>query len=246
MASAAPKEGLEINVTGSGYVVHAADRAILVLQAQSRQLPSPAEASAAVTSTANVLREAILPHCYQDNTAGHAMGGAAISHYSMSTLDTSNHQQRPDKDGNMFPTTYSARVEFHIKFSDFDVLNTLATKFSAMENIKIQKINWCLTDDTLNGIRGSARKLAAQDAIQRGWDYAEVFARVPAEDLAKKVVATSVKEETYYSQSTRPQLHYGKKLRMEGTHPQGREELQFQPEDVRLEAKVSARFIVGV
>lgn len=238
---------LEINVTGTGYTVRKAERAILVLQATCEKKPTPAEASAAVTQTANILREAITPYCPQDGATGQTLPGAAISHYSMSTLDTSsytNQREGSGRDGKgpIYDVTYSARADFHIKFADFDILDTLATKFSAMNNVRISRINWCLTDDTLASIKGGARKLAAQDAIQKACDYAAVFAGLEEEHMGK-VKALEIKEDQYYSQSTRPQLHYGKAQRHSMTNT-NKEELQFQPEDVRLEVKVNAKFVV--
>jgi hypothetical protein len=240
---------LEIHVTGTGTAIRRAERGILVLQAQSQQLATPEEASAVVTSTANKLRDAIAPYCPQDEETGHTKEDAAISHYSMSTLDTSSSRERrpagngaPDQ-APKYDVTYSACAEFNIKFSDFGALDKLATQFSAMENIRIHRITWALTDATLASIEGGARKRAGQDALQRARDYAEVFADLSTEDAVAKVKAIEVKESQYYQQSTRPQLHYGKKQRIRGALLE-RAELQFEPEDVRLEIKVEGKFVV--
>lgn len=58
---------MEINITGSGHTIRPAERAILVLQATSADHATAAEASAAVTVTANMLMEQIKPHCPQDD-----------------------------------------------------------------------------------------------------------------------------------------------------------------------------------
>lgn len=58
---------LDINITGSGHTIHPAERAILVLQATSTDHATAAEASAAVTASANMLMEQIKPHCPQDD-----------------------------------------------------------------------------------------------------------------------------------------------------------------------------------
>lgn len=243
---------LQINVTGTGNTLRPAERAILTLQVSSPDLYTAAEASAVVTLTASMIREAITPHCPQDKATGQTATGAAIVHYSMSTLDT-NRRTRPRngaKDANekeKYEMVYTANVQFNIKFAKFDVLGALATDFSAMENVKIQKIEWHLTDATLTSINGEARKRAAADAIQRAYDYAEVFAGVKKQDLKARVKAVSVKEDSYYSRDTRPQLHIGKRqMYVEGVREYGKEELQFQPEDVRLSVKVDGTFVVEV
>jgi len=231
---------LEISINGTGTSIHAAERAILSLNAQSEQLATQAAASEVVTATANALREIIMPFCPQDEATGRTLPDAPIVHYSMSTMDTTSHPHR-DNDSKIAEHRYSARAEFKIKFQDFGVLNNLATRFSAMQNIKISRIDWSLTDVTFDSIKGGTRKRAAQDAIQRAWDYAAVFADIAADDLKKKVRPVSVNEQGYYQQGTRPQLHYGKGMR---GHRTTTEELQFEPEDVRLEVTVNAKFVV--
>ncbi|KAH7381222.1 hypothetical protein DE146DRAFT_681775 [Phaeosphaeria sp. MPI-PUGE-AT-0046c] len=241
---------IEINVTGTGSAIRRAERGILVLQAQSQYLPTAEEASASVVSTANALREAIAPYCPQDELTGSIQENAAISHYSMSTLDTSNHRERRPDPGDkyekaIYDTLYNARADFNIKFSDFSALDKLATQFSAMPNVRIQGIQWKLTDATLASIEGGARKKAAQNALQRARDYAEVFADLSTEEAARKVRAVDVRESSHYQQSTRPQLHYGKTRRGHG-EVVGREELRFEPEDVSLEVKVEGKFVVEI
>lgn len=241
---------LEINVTGTGTAIRRAERGILILQAQSQQLSTAEEASALVTATANTLRDAIAPYCPQDEETGRTKEDAAISHYSMSTLDTTSHRERrpnsnPTKDETpRYDTTYSARAEFNIKFSDFDALDKLATQFSAMQHVQIKRIDWRLTDATLTSIEGSARKGAAKNALQRARDYAEVFADISAKEAVSRVKAVDVKESSYYQQSTRPQLHLGKAQRINGVSEVHKAELKFEPEDVRLEVKVDGKFVV--
>ncbi|KAF1912076.1 hypothetical protein BDU57DRAFT_523426 [Ampelomyces quisqualis] len=241
---------LEINVQGVGTAIRRAERAILVLKAQSQYLPTPEEASAVVTLTANNLRDAIAPYCPQDEETGKTKENAAISHYSMSTLDTSSHRDRrstasanTQDEPAKYDTTYFARADFNIKFSDFSALDKLATQFSRMENVRIERITWALTDATLQSIEGGARKRAAQNALQRARDYAEVFADLSTEGATTKVRAVDVRESQYYQQSTRPQLHYGKRQRLEGM-VLDKAELQFEPEDVRLQVKVDGKFVV--
>ncbi|OAK96843.1 hypothetical protein IQ06DRAFT_296827 [Phaeosphaeriaceae sp. SRC1lsM3a] len=241
---------IEINVTGTGSAIRRAERGILELQAQSQYLPTAEEASAAVVATANKLRDAIAPYCPQDEETGSTKENAAISHYSMSTLDTSNHRERrPDPNNKLekpiYDTSYYARADFNIKFSDFAALDKLATQFSAMPNVRIQRISWKLTDATLASIEGGARKRAAQNALQRARDYAEVFANLSTEEAARKVKAVDIKENAHYQQSTRPQLHYGKAQRRHGRVVET-EELKFEPEDVSLSVSVDGKFVVEV
>lgn len=229
---------LEINVTGVGTAVHRAERAILTLQATSQQMPTASEASATVTTTANTLRDAIMPYCPQDESTGQTKPNAAISHYTMSSLSTNSHTQYY-ADTKTNEIKYTAHAEFSIKFSDFGVLDKLATQFSAMENVKIQKIEWRLTDKTLEEMRSVARRRAAKDAIQRAKDYAEVFV---GEGKQEAVRAVEVREIGRYGQATRPGLH-----ELKGQRPfVGRErpEMKFEFEDVSVSVNVDGKFIV--
>jgi uncharacterized protein YggE len=235
---------LEIHVSGSGQVTRRAERAILVLQACAEKLSTPTAATTAITHTASVLREAITPHCPSDEASD-----AAISHYSMTTLDTSQvktARKELDEEGKkIYDTAYSARVDFHIKFANFDVLDKLATSFSTMENVRISSVSWRLTEDTLASIKGETRKLAARNAVQRAWDYAEVVGNMTEEEAKQMVKPVEIKEGSHYEQNSRPRLHVGKRQRMTTTEINS-EELRFQPEDVAFEVTVNAKFVVDL
>ncbi|KAH8895804.1 hypothetical protein GQ53DRAFT_838734 [Thozetella sp. PMI_491] len=234
----------EIKLTGTGVSIRPAERAILNLKAESLQTSTPVEASEQVTTVANLIREIISPYCPQEDVAGAPKTDAGISHYSMTTLETSCHYHQARTDQGVTTeasTTYSARAEFNIKFSSFAVLNQLATRFSAMENISIKRLSWHLTNDTADSLKSGTRKKAALDAIQRARDYAEVFCNLTAEEAVARVKPISLTEHANYSHSTRPQLHYGKKERAAKVDEK---ELQFEPEDVSVEVRVDARFHV--
>lgn len=240
---------LQIHVTGTGTAIRRAERGILKLKAETQNVRTAEEASSILTATANKIRDAISPYCPQDEQTGRTREDAGISHYSMSTVHTSSHREKRPYKANeeaTYDTSYYARAEFSIKFSDFSALDKLATQFSAMQNISIDRIDWKLTDATLDAIKGGARELAARNAIQKARDYAEVFAGLGADELETKVKAVVVTENQYYEQSTRPQLHYGKMQRARGEEVVDRRELQFEPEDVRLEVKIDGRFQVEV
>ena len=106
-----------------------------------------------------------------------------------------------------------------------------------MEHVTISSVTWSLTDATKDAIQGTARKRAAQHAIAKAIDYAEVFVGAKPED----VKPFHVHEDSYYNQSTRPHLHRGKGVRSVSAAV---EELQFEPEDVKMQATVTAKFQV--
>jgi uncharacterized protein YggE len=113
----------------------------------------------------------------------------------------------------------------------------MVTKFSAMDHVTISGVSWCLTDATKDAIQGTARKHAAAHAISKAVDYAEAFVGAKKEH----VKPIWVDESGYYNQSTRPHLHREKGVRSVQANV---EELQFEPEDVKMEANVSVKFQV--
>jgi hypothetical protein len=238
--------GFEIHVTGKGSTYRPAERAILVLRASSSKLPSAKEATVVVTNAANTIREIISPFCPSDNSPS-SRENAAIAHYSMSTLHTSNQTQvKRTKDEStggsiQYDTFYAAKAEFHIKFSDFALLGQLATQFSAMEDVTIEKIDWRLTEENERSIHSETRQKAAKDLLERAYDYAMAIANVSESELKDKVKPKKLTESPYYTKSTRPHLHRGKEMYgQEGNS----EEITFQPEDVSLEVTVEGVFIV--
>ncbi|KAK9793532.1 putative SIMPL domain-containing protein [Seiridium cardinale] len=235
---------MEIKLTGTGTT---AERAILNVSASSHEVQTATIASSQVTSTAKAIRELITPHC-PDNPSEQMPSTTAISHYSMSSLQTNSQIQRLPRSHTTDPQpepkiVYTARADFTIKFADFSVLNELATKLSTMENVSIKRIDWHLTDATTDSIKAGTRKAAAKDAIARARDYAEVFGGMTAEEAIKQTIPLSVVESAHYQLSSKPQLHYGKALRL-ATVDRTSEELHFEPEDIRLEVKVEATFKV--
>jgi hypothetical protein len=78
---------LEINIKGTGAVVHPAERAIVSLKAESGHESTPQAASAAITAAAAKIRELVNDHMIHDeNNAIHPE--SAIAHWSMSKLVT--------------------------------------------------------------------------------------------------------------------------------------------------------------
>lgn len=237
---------VEISVDGKGSAIRPAERAIISLSAESPRVSTTAEASEIITSTANRLRELLTPLCPQDEKTRRTLPDAPVVHYSMSSIETASHPVFHYDTKEYEDTLFSAHAGFEIKVQDFAILNKITTTFSSMENVTIKSITWKLTDSTLEAIKGGARKRAGADAIQKAWDYAEVFAGVSGSqvELRRRVRPVAVGENNFgYNEINRPHLHHGKGMRGSRT---ASEELQFEPEDVRLEVSVSARFVVSL
>lgn len=200
----------------------------------------------------NKLVDTIAPYLPRNDASSPNTENAAISHYFMDIRDSTNHHEKQSGSGSSFMvskastyiSTYSGRADLYIDFSDFNVLNTLATQFSVMDNVSIQRITWHLTEATLASVEEIARKGAAKNALQRARDYAEVFADVSAEDAVRKVKAENVTEVSKYEQSTKPQKYYSRKQSVKTKFIKEKAELHYEPEDVVVEVKVHGKFVV--
>lgn len=236
----------EIHVTGKGTTYRPAERAIMVLQVSSSKNSDAQQASTTVTTIAKTIRDMIAPFCPSDNTTN-ARESAAIAHYSMDSLQTSNttHAKRsstePTAGPTIYETLYAAKVTFNIKFSDFAILAKLATEFSSMEHVSVSSIEWKLTEDNEKSIHSETRRKAAYDCLSRANDYAVAIAGVAEAELKERVKPASLTESQYYTYSTRAHLHNSKSM---ASHNVEYELLEFQPEDVSLSVSVDGKFIV--
>jgi uncharacterized protein YggE len=233
-----PMNPFEINVTGHGTCIYPAERVLLELEAKAESQTSQAEASSAVIATANVARDMLNPHYRHNQLTGEPVVGSPIEFYLISTTRPSvstepNSSQTAEK-----LTTYTAQCTINIKFKDFELLNRLATDFSSMKNIRILRVVWYLIDGTIEHVSATARKRAAEDAVAKAADYAVAFAGATRTRLRP----TSVQETKYNVLKSRPVAGRFRVSEELGGPPAATWELQYEPEDVRVEVQVSAKF----
>jgi hypothetical protein len=242
---------LEIKVTGSASAHQLAERATLVLHLQSVNLPTSEDALTGLRSKIDNLVETISPDC-SSSSSPDTTNNAGFASYSLRSLDTNNYRNRQSegtggsflsKSSSTYHMKYSASIEMHIDFADFNILNTFVTQCTGMEMVSIRRVDWHLTETTLGKLQGSARKRSAENALQRARDYAEVFAGLGAEDAVRRVRAVEV-EDGKYEKSTSARVHYGKKQGAVVKFIQKNVELTYEPRDIVVEAEVDAKFVV--
>lgn len=263
---AIPQDGPRIHVNGVGSTSRRAERAVLTLNVVSPCLPTAAEAIDGATKTTSAIKDMIAPHCPHDEWTGEVLPGAPISHYSMSTFNTVKSWPYqypvpmgppmtlpPPPDQAMSKpwepvepiTKFTASATFKIKFTDFSVLNTLATQLGGMDNVTIVDTDWRLTDTTRASIESETRRAAAKHAVQKAHDYAQAFLGVAEADLGKRVRVTDINETSHYSEPSRAaQLRCRQRGASRVPMPRNTDEINFQPEDVKFEVSVDAQFLV--
>ncbi|KAJ4348635.1 uncharacterized protein N0V89_010013 [Didymosphaeria variabile] len=209
--------------------------------------PYPQEADSNVASILNSLCDAIAPYCPYETSTDSANNNAAISHYSIKTLETSQGRDRAQDYGTMsfsskasYKITFTAFADLSIEFRDFALLARLATQIGSMENVKIKSLEWILTPSTRATVEAQARKEAARHAIRKARDYAEVFGGLSEEEAASKVRAVLVKEAVPYKTVTKSKVHIGKAK----SEWMQKSEWDYEPLDVGIEVKVDGRFAV--
>jgi uncharacterized protein YggE len=241
---------LEIKVTGSASAHQPAERATLILHLNTGNHPTSEDALTALTSTINNLVVKFSPYCSSSNEPENI----GIPSYSLYSLDTSNYRDRQSegtsssfltsKASSTYHIKYAASIDLHVDFADFNILNTFVPQFTAMEMVSIRRVDWHLTETTLEELKGTARKRAAQNALQRARDYAEVFAGLGAEDAVGRVRAKEIKEEGKYEERTRTRVHVGKKMGGGMKFIQKNVELTYEPRDVVVNVDVEGKFVV--
>jgi uncharacterized protein YggE len=242
---------LEIAVTGNGATTLPAEHATLTLQIQSRPCPTTEEAPKALEHFITQLSETLALYCPKGEKSGQR---AAIAHYSIGAGDVLTHHERSAESSGFMsvssktPVTksYVAKADMYVVFADFSALDSLATQFNAMDKVRVQGVQWSLSDASLAASRASSRKEAAKDALQRARDYAEALAGLEPAEAVERVKAVHIKEMEKYEISTRPKLWYGRKMGGNGKSvgAKGKAEMYYEPMDVVVSVKVEGRFVV--
>jgi uncharacterized protein YggE len=242
---------LDIKVTGSASAHQLAELATLILHLNISDHPTADEALTALKNKINNLVTVISPHCSPSIDKDHA----GILSYSLRSLNTSNYQERRSDSGSTsfitsrsssstYHLKYHASIELHITFADFDVLNAFIPQFAAMDKVSITRVEWHLTETTLELLKGKARKKAVGNALQRARDYAEALPGLGAEDAVGRVRAKEVKEEGKYEEKTRARVHVGKQAGGGMKLIEKNVELTYEPREVVVEVEVEGKFVV--
>lgn len=133
-----------------------------------------ATACSKVTKTAEEV-QAILETFSPAESSAKSNGNVALTHWSMASLQTTSYVSRPRNRNSQLPNRkliFEASVTFNIRVRNFDKLGMLATELCQMRLVKIKKISWMLTDNTVATSQVELRKMAVADALQKAKEYA--------------------------------------------------------------------------
>lgn len=170
-----PSTPFQLIVTGKAEVAHLAELAIINVSVSSSGINEASVSDKVITTTKHI--ESLLgPLSPQDDTAK-AKTAAPIAHWSKTTLSSTSHGLYHHQDPDQPPIRqYNVAISFDISFMDFQALRSFGTKLSSISHVEVQNISWILTDATMTSFKTELRIQAAQDAMQKAWDYRDVLA----------------------------------------------------------------------
>lgn len=170
-----PSTPFQLIVTGKAEVAHLAELAIINVSVSSSGI-NEASVSDKVITTAKHIESLLGPLSPQDHTAK-AKKAAPIAHWSKTSLSSTSHGLYHHQDPDQPPIRqYNVAISFDISFRDFQALRSFGTKLSSISHVEVQNISWILTDATMKSFKTELRIQAAQDAMQKAWDYRDVLA----------------------------------------------------------------------
>lgn len=170
-----PSTPFQLIVTGKAEVAHLAELAIINVSVSSSGI-NEASVSDKVITTAKHIESLLGPLSPQDDTAK-AKKAAPIAHWSKTSLSSTSHGLYHHQDPDQPPIRqYNVAISFNIHFWDFQALSSFGTKLSSISHVEVQNISWILTDATLKSFKTELLIQAAQDALQKAWDYRDVLA----------------------------------------------------------------------
>lgn len=169
-----PSTPFQLIVTGKAEVAHLAELAIINVSFSSSGI-NEASVSDKVITTAKHIESLLGPLSPQDDTAK-AKKAAPIAHWSKTSLSSTSHGAYHHQDPDQPPIRQYKAISFDISFRDFQALRSFGTKLSSISHVEVQNISWIITDATLKSFKTELLIQAAQDAMQKAWDYRDVLA----------------------------------------------------------------------
>ncbi|EEQ92507.1 hypothetical protein RJZ56_006175 [Blastomyces dermatitidis] len=220
-------KSISISAVGHSEINRDPERAVVCFRVSQKDGNKTA-VSNNVIQTANTVQE-FLETYIPRLASGEATPDAAITHWTMGTLNTKSYTDRDEQ-----KTMFEASTSFSATFRDFDKLGAVATTLSVMPNVSITSTRWMLTDATIASLISECRISAAHDARTKARDYAKAFGYQDVEPY-------EISDTSYGlpSTSTASVMRSRKMMR-----PMERQEQQliFRPEEVSMTSTVTIKF----
>lgn len=137
-------------------------------------------------------------------------------------------------DGAQRPMVHHAGVEVRVRFVDFTALGQWLTETAAIEAVTVAGLTWELEDATRETVTAQVQTAAVHDAVTRATHYAAALGH-------ERVEAIELTEPSDRAQPGVMPMAYRDSARMAGG---GAPAFELRPEEVTVQASVTARFRV--
>lgn len=141
-------------------------------------------------------------------------------------------------DGKQLPLVHHARTTTRAKFRDFDDLAVWVERAAGHAGVRIDGIEWALTEKTKQATVATVRARAVEEARLKAQAYAEALG---LGDLRCVAIADPGMLGDQTHASGQGQAMYARAAKADA----GGSGLAFTPEDIAVSATVDARFVAG-
>lgn len=218
-----------VSVQGSAEEYLAPERAVVSLQVGLEGRDKAAVIAGTQRGADRVTAEIV---------ALHDPVGGPVTWYSRSGMANSSH--RPwNEQGKQLPLVYTAWVRLEVKFADFEALAGWVDRVIALEGVRLQEIDWRLTESTERRASARVRRAAVVAARDKAQAYADSLDLGPVTPVALADVGMlGDRRASGELAGTAVAARRGLGFAKEG----GTDVPAMVPEDVRISAAVDATF----
>ncbi|MVA74429.1 DUF541 domain-containing protein [Auraticoccus sp. F435] len=147
--------------------------------------------------------------------------------------------RRPwNKDGKQLPLVFSARADVQAKFSDFSALSRWVGQVLTIQGVKLDRIEWALTEVRKRQLTHRVRTEAVGDAARKAQVYADALG-------LGDVVPVALADAGMLGQGLDPAAGGQAVAFARGAAAPSSAEVAFAPQDIQVSATVDARFLAG-
>ncbi|EEH35703.1 hypothetical protein PAAG_00026 [Paracoccidioides lutzii Pb01] len=223
---------LEINVPGECHLNRTAERAFLTVRV-STESPKQEEAAENATNTVNSLHQ-LFRELSPKTESGGATPEAAVTLFTIGSISTSSAIPLDDKGKTTGPRKYSAYATISAIFRDFAKLSMVISQLFMMPFVEVERIDWRLTEETIQVLAKEAQKKALLDAIEKAAVYAEVVGR--------EVFLVEINDEGGYSSTGRTKQTNTRNLTRGGQGGGGMDSIDLEPQEIVLSSSIKTVF----
>lgn len=142
------------------------------------------------------------------------------------------------KDGKQLPLVFHASSDVRAKFRDFAVLSRWLAEVLTITGVRVDRIEWALTEARRQELTGQVRAQAVREAQAKAQAYADALS-------LGSVTAVALADAGMLGEGLVPQSGHQAMAFTRGVAGGAGADVAFLPQDIEVSAAVDARFLVG-